>query len=194
MSIAGTRSGHALSGQFALGAVALLIGMAGARADQTDTRLNGLFAELKTAASAEAARPIEAQIWSIWLQSGNQDVDTLMAAGIRAMNDQDYGEALRAFSSVVARAPHFAEGWNKRATVLYLLGRFADSIRDINRALALEPRHFGALSGLGLCDVQLHRDEAALSAFERAVAVDPNLPAVRDNIEELKRQIARHSI
>jgi tetratricopeptide (TPR) repeat protein len=174
--------------------VAGLLGLPVARADQTDARLPDLFDRLKSAPTAAAAQPIEAEIWSIWLESGDDDVNALLAAGVLAMNGADYDGALAAFTRVVARAPKFAEGWNKRATVLYLMGRFTESIADIGHVLALEPRHFGALSGLGLCDVQLDRDQAALEAFQRAAAVDPNLPGVTSNIEALKRRIANHSI
>lgn len=164
-----------------------------ARADQTDPRLDALFSQLRTADRA-AASPVEAQIWQIWLGSAQPQVDAAVAEGIAAMNQGDQPTALAAFDRVVKLAPTYAEGWNKRATVLYLMGRYEDSIRDIDRALALEPRHFGALSGLGLCNVQLNRDEAALSAFQRAAAIDPSLSGVQDNIEALKRQIAKEKI
>jgi tetratricopeptide (TPR) repeat protein len=171
-----------------------LLAAPGVGADQKDPRLDALFAELKSAESADAAAPVEAQIWEIWLQSGDAKVDAVMAEGIAALDEADYDTALAAFSDVVAQAPEFAEGWNKRATTLYLMGRLADSIADIGRVLALEPRHFGALSGLGLCNVQLEKDQAALDAFQRALAVDPNSSGVKRNIEELKKRIERHSI
>jgi tetratricopeptide (TPR) repeat protein len=174
--------------------LACLLAAPGAVADQTDSRLDGLFAELKTAPDDDAAHGIEAQIWEIWMTSGDEDVDGLMTVGVEAMNGSDYDAALAAFSRIVALKPDFAEGWNKRATALYLLGRFDDSIKDIGRVLALEPRHFGALSGLGLCNAELNQDQAALDAFSRALAVDPNMSSVRSNIEELKKRIARHSI
>jgi tetratricopeptide (TPR) repeat protein len=175
-------------------ALAVLAVAPRAFADQKDARLPGLFDDLKSAATADAAQPIEAHIWEIWLQSGDDKLDALMEAGVAALNGTDYDTALVVFSSIVAQAPNFAEGWNKRATTLYLMGRFDDSISDIDRVLALEPRHFGALSGLGLCNAQLNRDQAALDAFERALAVDPNLNGAKVGAEELKKRIARHSI
>jgi tetratricopeptide (TPR) repeat protein len=174
--------------------LAYLLAGQGAIADQKDPRLDRLFAQLRDVATAEAAHPIEAQIWGIWMQSGDDKIDTLMRSGGVALNENDYDKALEAFSRVVALAPEFAEGWNKRATVLYLLGRFADSIRDIDHVLTLEPRHFGALSGLGLCNAQLKKDRLALDAFERAAAVDPKLSGVQSNIAELKRRLAGQSI
>jgi tetratricopeptide (TPR) repeat protein len=95
---------------------------------------------------------------------------------------------------VVQLAPGFAEGWNKRATALYLLGRFDDSIKDIDKTLALEPRHFGALSGLGLCNAQLDKEKEALDAFEKALSINPNMPGIREDAENLKKSIAQKSI
>ncbi len=174
--------------------LALLAASHAARADQTDARLDGLFAQLGTASSADAAQPIEAQIWGIWLQSGVDRINGLMGIGIAAMNQANYDDAMEAFSRVVTLAPDFAEGWNKRATVLYLMGRTTESMQDIDHVLALEPRHFGALSGLGLCNVRLGKDQAALDAFKRAAAIDPAADGIQTNIEETRKRIARHSI
>lgn len=176
-------------------ALAILIMEGGtALADQSDKRLDPLFAQLRAADDAAAARLIEAEIWDIWLRSDDQTVNDLMAFGVARLNHAEYDLALAAFDQIVQRAPNFAEGWNKRATTLYLLGRFADSEKDIDRVLALEPRHFGALSGLGLCDARLNRTKEALEDFRRAQAIDPNLPGVAENIEEMKKRLARESI
>lgn len=174
--------------------VTLALGGARAVADQTDARLDGLFDQLLAAGSDTAAAPVEAQIWEIWLHSDDQHVTELMARGVASLNTGDFPHALEAFDAVVAAAPKFAEGWNKRATTLYLMGRLDESERDIDRVLALEPRHFGALSGLGLCQAQSHNERAALDAFERALRVDPHLPGARENAEALRKQIARDSI
>ena len=165
-----------------------------AQADQKDPRLDKLFEQLKTASNTEMAQPIEEQIWNIWLESGDQNVDALMAIGVAAMNDSDYDQAYRAFSRVVDVAPNFAEGWNKRATVLYLMGRYEDSIKDIGKTLALEPRHFGALSGLGLCNAQLDKEKEALDAFEKALAINPNMPGIKLDADEMKKQLGNKSI
>jgi tetratricopeptide (TPR) repeat protein len=165
--------------------VITLLGGGTVLADQTDPKLDQLFADLQNVGSENAARPIEAQIWAIWLHSENQTVNDLMAVGVAQLNRADYARALATFDRVVALAPNFAEGWNKRATTLYGMGRFADSKRDIDRVLALEPRHFGALSGLGLCNVQLNRTREALDAFRRARAIDPNLAGIEHTIDEL---------
>ena len=172
----------------------LAFGALPASADQKDPRLDKLFTELKAATTMADSQPIEAKIWEIWMQSGDQNVDALMAIGTAALNDQDYAQAYRAFGRVVQLAPGFAEGWNKRATALYLMGRFDDSIKDIGKTLALEPRHFGALSGLGLCNVQLDKEKEALDAFEKALAINPNMPGIRQDAEDLKKSIAQKSI
>ena len=165
-----------------------------AHADQKDPRLDKLFQQLKTAANTESSQPIEEQIWEIWLESGDQNVDALMAIGVAALNDGDYAQAYRAFGRIVDLAPNFAEGWNKRATVLYLMGRYDDSMKDIAKTLALEPRHFGALSGLGLCNAQLGKDKEALDAFEKALAINPNMPGIKLDADEMKKQLGNKSI
>jgi tetratricopeptide (TPR) repeat protein len=162
--------------------------------DQKDPRLDKLFVQLKSAATVETAQSIEAEIWDIWMRSGDDKVDALMAIGVARLNEGDNDRALDAFNQMVRLAPDFAEGWNKRATTLYLMGRFTDSVRDIERVLALEPRHFGALSGLGLCNLQLNRDQEALRALERVASVDPNMPGLKLRIDELKKRLAKESI
>ena len=168
--------------------------VAPASADQKDPRLDKLFTQLKAAPTLAEAQPLEAQIWEIWMQSGDQNVDALMAIGTSALNDEDYNQAYRAFGRVVQLAPDFAEGWNKRATALYMLGRYDDSIKDIAKVLELEPRHFGALSGLGLCNAQLDKEKEALDAFEKALAINPNMPGIRQDAEDMKKSLAAKSI
>jgi len=179
------------------GAVAALFLLASdpfADADQTDQRLPALFDQLKAAKTAAEAQPIEAQIWTIWTRSPNEQVNQLMAEGISAMNMADPKTALEDFTKVVEMAPDFAEGWNKRATLLYLLGQFDASMADIDHTLELEPRHFGALSGLGLIQMSLEHDEQALDAFERALSIHPQMTGARANVEALKERIKSKSI
>ena len=113
----------------------------------------------------------------IWHESGREDVDRLMEAGIEEMGSGRLRESIATFARIVGLAPEFAEGWNKRATAYYLAGELDASIRDVERTLALEPRHFGALSGLGL--IYLARDDelGALRAFEATLKVHPRAPA-----------------
>ena len=112
-----------------------------------------------------------------------------MATGLSAMNAGDYRVALEAFGQLVEAKPAFAEGWNKRATLLYLLGRYQASVADIAKVLALEPRHFGALSGLALCDQQLGKDADALQVLRRTAAVFPEMPGLKERIKELTKKV-----
>jgi len=169
-------------------AVGLSVGGA-ARADQKDPHLNDLFAQLKTATGLLKARAIEQQIWTIWLQSDDAEVTHLMGDGVEAMNSEDYKTAIADFTKITQLAPDFAEGWNKRATVLFMVGDYQGSLADVAKTLKLEPRHFGALSGLGLINAQLEHDEDAIAAFERALAINPNMPGVIDNIDQLKQRL-----
>ena len=156
---------------------------------QNDPRLPPLFRSLKSAVSAEEAAPIEARIWMLWSTSGDQAVDSLMAVGLAAMGGRRYREALTVLDRVVRRLPDFAEGWNKRATVHYLMGNLRESTADIERTLALEPRHFGALSGLGLIGLAQGDDRRALEAFEAALAIHPHMAGATTHIRDLRDRL-----
>ena len=164
------------------------------QAGQNDPRLDSLFDELRAAPTEEAARPIESAIWQIWMLAGNGAVDAEMLRGIAAMSDGDEEAALAAFTRITVLQPDFAEGWNKRATVNYMLGHIDDSVADIEKTLALEPRHFGALSGLGLINLALGRDRQALAAFEAALKVHPHLPGAETRIRELREKVRGRGI
>eukprot|EP01037_Dinobryon_pediforme_P011985 gene11985-12074_t len=171
----------------------LLLAAPQARADQTDPRLPQLFEDLKATDSDFEARALEAQIWQIWTTAPTEAASRLMAQGLRQMAEDDPEAALETFTRLTQSNPTFAEAWNKRATILYMLGRFQDSIEDIGQTLALEPHHFGALSGLAMCDAELHQTQNALNALLKALAVDPRLNGARQNIELLRKQLARDS-
>ncbi|MEX0815009.1 MAG: tetratricopeptide repeat protein [Dongiaceae bacterium] len=175
-------------------ALLLLGGAMSAGADQGDPRLDALFDRLHVTPDPIEAQDIEGTIWRIWMTSDDDKVNGLMQIGVNAMGGEDFAGALSAFTRMVEIAPGFAEGWNKRATVFYLVGDYAASIADIDRTLALEPRHFGALSGLGLVRSALDDEEAALAAFEKALAVNPHMPGARANAEELRRRLKGRSI
>jgi len=130
---------------------------------------------------AEAARA-ESALWQMWCRSGTPATDALLAEGIRAMERSELGEAERLFDRVVAGAPGFAEGWNKRATVRYLAGQYERSIDDCRETLARKPHHFGALSGQGLCHMALGQHREAADLFRRTLAVHPHLEAARHNL------------
>ncbi len=172
----------------ALAAACFVLAAATARAGQDDPRLNALFDKLKTS-SDEEARAIERQIWQIWVEHKNPEIARLMQHGMAALNEDDAQEALDTFGQVVRADKNFAEGWNKRATVEFVMGDFDASIADIERTLALEPRHFGALSGLGQIYLAMNKKALALKALRAALAVDPHLEGVRERAEELKKEV-----
>jgi tetratricopeptide (TPR) repeat protein len=146
--------------------IALLIATTSAFADQSDKRLDMLFEQLRA----------------------TQDVE-LGAAAL-----EQYENALAALNQVVAAAPEYAEGWNTRATLLYLMGDYVASAVDVKRTLALEPRHFGAWSGLGLIYLNLGDERAALAAFSKALEWNPHLSGSRHNLEAVKKQLREHAI
>lgn len=167
--------------------VAILLHAAGAaRADQSDERLEPLFEVLRTTQAPEEAVAAEAEIWRIWLQSGEDEVDKLMVLGIVAMEQSRYDDAIGFFDEITVRAPGFAEGWNKRATAYFLKGDYPASVRDIQRTLALEPRHFGALSGMG--QIFLRREDlaGALAAFEAVLEIHPHARTIPEIVEALR--------
>ena len=158
-------------------------------AAQDNPRLDILFERLKSTRELTEAREIEQNIWSVWLISGDDRADAIMAKGLRAMAFRDYDAALEAFNEIVRLLPSFAEGWNKRATIFYLMGNYQASTVDIETTLALEPRHFGALSGLGLICLIQGDEEQALEAFEAALEVHPHLPGGDSQIRELRQRV-----
>lgn len=165
-------------------AVASLAAMA--TAGQDDARLSRLFDRLKETGDPVEANVVESMIWRIWLQSGRDDVDGAMARGVRAMATGEFDAALGFFNRVIELAPTLAEGWNKRATLYYLMENYAASEKDVEKTLALEPRHFGALSGLGLIYMAIGDEARAIKAIERALAVHPHLGSMREALEHLK--------
>jgi tetratricopeptide (TPR) repeat protein len=152
------------------------------RADQLDA----LFKTLQTAKD-EAAKAAEEGVLKLWLESGSDTVDLLMEWTLKAMDEKDYPLALDFLDRIVTLAPGYAEGWNKRATVFYLTDDYGKSIADIERVLAIEPRHFGALAGLGSILRELGDDKRALAAYRQAIALDPQMENVRQAIEELQK-------
>lgn len=165
-----------------------------ANAGQDDPVLAGLFKLLRTSTEGIQAQILQNQIWTIWHQHDDPDVNRLMGRGIRAMHEADYPVALAAFDAVIELDVQFAEGWNKRATLYYLMGDYDRSVLDIQKTLQLEPRHFGALSGLGMINMALDRKDAAIAAFEQTIAVNPHATGARQNIEMLREAQKRERI
>lgn len=160
------------------------------QADQTDPRLNGLFERLRSAEDRRSASPIERRIWQAWLATEDDDVRLLMRQGLAAMRAGNMDTALRSFDTAIAAAPDFAEAWNKRATVHFMRGDYPASVRDIAEVLAREPRHFGALSGLGMIYLRIGEDAAALKSFTAALAINPHLTGGQAHVEMLEKRLS----
>ena len=163
-------------------------------ARQDDARLDVLFARLQATTDAAEAELIEGLIWRLWSNSGSETVDLLMSRGGQAMASGEYEAALDVLDSVVELDPDFAEGWNRRATIYYLMGEYEASVADVQRTLRLEPRHFGALSGLGLIYTALQDEDRALRAYRMALEVNPHLSGARRAVLHLKNKLQRKDI
>jgi tetratricopeptide (TPR) repeat protein len=131
---------------------------------------------------AELAATAEALLWSIWCRAGEPEIERIFRDGIEAMQRQNLAEAEALFGQVIERDPNFAEGWNKRATVRFMRGKFKASIDDCRQTLVRNPNHFGATSGQGLCHMSLGEFREASVCFRRALDIHPHLLAVRHNL------------
>lgn len=147
-------------------------------------KLDELFARLKNT-DAAGARQIEREIWIEWSKSGSPAMDLLLQRGQAALEAGDIETAIGHFTALTDHAPEFAEGWNARATAYYTAGMLGPSVADIGRALALNPRHFGALSGLGMIFEDLGRPEKALEVYRKVLEIDPHAEGVPEAIERL---------
>ena len=152
----------------------------------------GLMADLpKLAAALRDADQLvrafaENAMWQLWSRSGDADIDRLFAIGVEQMSARRGELAVQTFTEIVQRRPQFAEGWNKRATVYYLLGEYQKSLADCDEVMKRNPYHFGALSGYGMIYLQLDQPARALDYFQQALGVNPNLESIRQTVEMLK--------
>jgi Flp pilus assembly protein TadD len=173
-------------------ALLIVFAVAGSRAviaDQTDPRLDNLFLILQLSEEQLEVRAAENLIWTTWIAHENSDNTRLMNIGIKAMADRRFGDAVEVYTALIDQAPDYAEAWNKRATVYFIQGKLALATADVARTLALEPRHFGALSGLGQIEMLRGNGDAALKAFEDAVKVHPRMEGMPALIRDLKQRV-----
>ena len=170
-----------------------LLAVAAARpalADQNDPRLPQLFDVLRKSDNSRKIEQTEAQIWRIWSRHGESaSVDRLMQRAQMLMAADQVSLAADIYDAIIKRDPEFAEGWNRRATLRFMTGDYDGSVADIQKVLALEPRHFGALAGLGMIYMAVDEPEGALRAFEAALAIHPHLPAARAHAGFLREQM-----
>jgi tetratricopeptide (TPR) repeat protein len=156
--------------------------------------LDELFVKLPEYAGSPVGRRFEAEILRRLHKSGSDTADLLLAWATAAMEAKEYPHALDLLDQIVVLRPDFAEAWNKRATVYYLLDDYSASLSDIRQTLALEPRHFGALSGLGFILEELDRKEEAIEVFRRALEINPQLDKIREAMERLEKETAGQDI
>ena len=164
----------------------LLVYSLASPADQNDPALDRLFERLTITTSEEEASNITREIWQRWTANDDPEVSQLMQTGIRALNYSTYRRALQSFDRVIEMAPGFAEGWNKRATLYYHIKENRRSIDDIKETLRLEPRHFGAWSGLGLVSIAQENYSGALAAFKKALSINPHIANIRRYVQKLE--------
>ena len=163
--------------------------------DEYDTKLNNLFNQLKSTSSSIAAKEIETKIWEMWTTHPSEESLTdLLAKGSYYMSQNQLTSAHNVFSKAIELDPKWAEAWNKRATVLYLMGNYELSQNDIDEVLKLEKRHFGALSGQGMVQTALKNYQKAINSYLEAHKVYPAMKTPLMMIEKLKLLIQRESI
>jgi tetratricopeptide (TPR) repeat protein len=156
--------------------------------------LDFLFGALKAAPDEASARHVEARIWALWMQTPSDTTALLMMRAKAAMEAQKMDVALKLLDAVVKLRPDYIEGWNRRATLYYLQNDYAHSLGDIEQVLVREPRHFGALAGLGMIMQDLGDEKRALAAFRKALAVNPHLEKVPELVRTLTEKVEGRDI
>ncbi|MEE9321346.1 MAG: tetratricopeptide repeat protein [Granulosicoccus sp.] len=160
-------------------------------ADQSAPELPGLFDELLVAANQSESSSLEYRIWQLWLKAPDKNAGLLSSQLTLAMQGGELQLALRLADQLIDGNPDYAEAWNKRATIHYLQGDDDLSVADIRETLAREPRHFGAISGLGLIFMRQGDMEAALEAFEQVLAISPASENAKRSVERVKSELGQ---
>src|ERR1700709_282249 len=156
--------------------------------------LDFLFGALKAAPDEASAKHVEARIWALWMQTPSDTAALLMMRAKAAMDAKQLDIALKLLDSVVKLRPDYVEGWNRRATLYYLKNDYVRSLQDIEQVLVREPRHFGALAGLGMIMQDLGDEKRALDAFRKALAVNPHLEKVPELVKTLTEKVEGRDI
>jgi tetratricopeptide (TPR) repeat protein len=156
--------------------------------------LDFLFGALKAAPDEASAKHVEARIWALWLQTPSDTAALLMMRAKAAMDAQQIDVALKLLDAVVKLRPDYVEGWNRRATLYYLKNDYGHSLQDIEQVLVREPRHFGALAGLGMIMQDLGDEKRALDAFRKALALNPHLDKVPELVKTLSEKVEGRDI
>jgi tetratricopeptide (TPR) repeat protein len=163
------------------------------RGERTQS-IDFLFGALKAAPDDASAKAVEDRIWAMWTSAGNDTTGLLMSRAKKAIDDDDYNLALRLLDAIIEIKPDYTEAWNRRATVHFLKKDYANSLADLSKVLAREPRHFGALSGLGLIMQDIGDDKRALDAYRKALDVYPRLKGVTEKVKSLTEKVEGRDI
>jgi len=156
--------------------------------------LDFLFGALKVAPDEASSKNIEDRIWALWLASGSDTCNLLMTRVKAAIESEDYDLAIRLLDAIIEIRPKYVEAWNRRATVFFLKKDYGSAIADIRQVLTREPRHFGALSGLGTMLQDIGDEKDALEAYRRALAVHPHLNGIADKVKALTEKVEGRDI
>ena len=167
-------------------------------AEERESELNNLFKQLKNSEATKAIE-IENKIWKIWITHPSEDrrgyrLTELLAQGSLLINQRKFNKAYGLFSQIILEDPKWAEAWNKRATVLYMMGNYEQSQNDINEVLKIEKRHFGALSGQGLVQIKLKNYKKAIESYKEVEKLYPSMEAPKVMIPRIKKLIKEQSI
>ncbi len=171
--------------------ISLLFACKIALADQNDPRLNNLFKKLNETENQDEIRDLISDIWNIWYEVDDPKVIEYFEKGIQAMNLRNYPLAIRFFNNLIEEDPNFAEGWNKRATVHFMMGNFDQSMQDIIKTLELEPRHFGALDGMGLIFIHQGQFQQAIDVYDKMLEIFPFSVKTMDKKERIQSFISQ---
>lgn len=156
--------------------------------------LDFLFGALKAAPDEASAKHVEARIWALWMQTPSDTAALLMMRAKAAMDAQQMDVAQKLLDAVVKLRPDYVEGWNRRATLYYMRNDYVHSLEDIEQVLAREPRHFGALAGLGMIMQEIGDEKRALDAFRKALAINPHLEKVPELVKTLTEKVEGRDI
>ena len=163
------------------------------KADQYDLRLEELFDQLLNADDEKEIYRITVDIWDIWHQTSDTNIKSDFVRGVGLMNNGNLEISLNYFTRVISKNPNFAEAWNKRATVYYMLGEFDKSMYDINETLRLEPRHFGALDGMALIFIHQKKYNKAIKVYEEIIKIFPKSKKTQEKKQKILDYISKQA-
>ena len=153
-----------------------------------EVALDRLFASLHKTSDELVAKAVEEKIWELWSRFDSPTAEVLLGQAVVAMNAAENTASLEILDRIVASYPAYAEAWNKRATLQFVLGNYDASLKDIEKVLDLEPRHFGALAGRGMIYQSQENWTAALNAYREALSMNPSMTEIKNAIKELSKR------